>query len=102
MDKETERRIDKLERRLDKQWADISKGLSRLERRVDKDWRMQNTINESATKAMTTLFTMNRDLLEAHERIEQIWSALEDQHDINQILTNRLFMLDLQPAKGTH
>ncbi len=90
MDKETKRTKEILRR------------LNNLERRVDKDWRMQNTINESATKAMTTLFAMDRNLLEAHERIEQIWSVLEDQNDINQTLTNRLLMLDLQAAKGTH
>ncbi len=40
MDKETKRRIDKLERRLDKQWAE------------------QNAINEKATEAMSTLLDM--------------------------------------------
>ena len=40
MDKETKRRIDKLERRLDKQWAE------------------QNAINEKAAEAMSTLLDM--------------------------------------------
>ena len=40
MDKETKRRIDKLERRLDKQWAE------------------QNAINQKATEAMATLLDM--------------------------------------------
>ena len=40
MDKETKRRIDKLERRLDKHWAD------------------QNAINQKATEAMATLLDL--------------------------------------------
>ncbi len=40
MDKETKRRIDKLERRLDKQWAE------------------QNAINQKAAEAMSTLLDM--------------------------------------------
>ncbi len=40
MDKETKRRIDKLERRLDKQWAD------------------QNAINQKMGDAMSTLLDM--------------------------------------------
>ncbi len=40
MDKETKRRIDKLERRLDKHWAD------------------QNNINQKAAEAMSTLLDM--------------------------------------------
>ncbi len=87
MDKETKRTKEILRR------------LNNLERRIDKDWVAQNAINESATQAMTTL---NQVLFKDHERIEQIWNVLEDQHDINQTLTNRLFMLDMQPAKGTH
>ena len=46
MDKETKRKKEILRR------------LNNLERRVDKDWRAQNAINEKATEAMATLLDM--------------------------------------------
>ncbi len=46
MDKETKRRKEILRR------------LNNLERRVDKDWRAQNAINEKTAEAMSTLLDM--------------------------------------------
>jgi len=41
-----------------KQRKEILRRLNNLERRVDKDWRAQNAINEKATEAMATLLDM--------------------------------------------
>ncbi len=41
-----------------KQRKEILRRLNNLERRVDKDWRAQNAINEKATEAMVTLLDM--------------------------------------------
>jgi poly(A) polymerase Pap1 len=46
MDKETKQRKEVLRR------------LNNLERRIDKDWRAQNAINEKAAEAMSTLLDM--------------------------------------------
>jgi len=37
---------------------EILRRLNNLERRIDKDWRAQNAINEKATEAMATLLDM--------------------------------------------
>ena len=42
-----------------KQIKEIQRRLTRLERRVDKHWSMQNAINEKATEAMATLLDMH-------------------------------------------
>ncbi len=37
---------------------EILRRLNNLERRIDKDWRAQNDINEKAAEAMSTLLDM--------------------------------------------
>lgn len=54
--------------------------------------------NESILRALI------QNVALADERIDKLWGVLEDQHEINQMLTNRLFILeshyDLNPHKS--
>lgn len=43
---------------------------------------------------MVDMDKMDRDIGEAHARIDRLLDALEDQHDINKTLTDRLFILE--------